>query len=220
MINVIFADDHEIFRDGLRAVFRRQSEIKLLAEAADGEELLALVDKHRPDVLLIDIKMPRLDGITATRRILEKYPATGIIALTMANEESLVMDMLDAGAHGYMLKNTSKADVIYAIRRVHSGHTYYCPQASATIAANYRKTRLGQLPETLLNEKEKEILQYLLQGHTNEEIASFIHLSVRTVEGYRRSIIEKTGSRNMFQAIQFAYANGILKTPNNSIEDE
>jgi DNA-binding NarL/FixJ family response regulator len=133
-IRVVIADDHEIFRDGFRLTLKRAENINLVAEAADGLELLRIVKEQKPHVVITDIKMPRLDGIEATRRILAEFPGLPVIGLSMFDEEDLVLEMIDAGAKGYLVKNADKHEVIEAINAVYRGEAYYCKQTSNRLA--------------------------------------------------------------------------------------
>ena len=133
-IRIILADDHEIFRDGFKVMIKKQPSVQLVAEASNGEELIALTKEHKPDVIVTDIKMPRLDGVEATKQLTRDFPHIGIIALSMFDEESLVVDMLEAGARGYLSKNAHKQEIIEAVKMVNEHHTYYCSATSAKLA--------------------------------------------------------------------------------------
>jgi DNA-binding NarL/FixJ family response regulator len=139
-IKVIIADDHEIFRDGLRLMLQKQPEIDLLAEAEDGKELIEHIKLLKPDVVITDIKMPRMDGAAAAKHIAEHYPTIGIIALTMFDEDDLIVDMLEAGAKGYLLKNADKHEMVEAIKSVYNNEPYYCKwwRAASSILTNTR----------------------------------------------------------------------------------
>src|SRR5438309_1710008 len=140
-ITLVLADDHEIFRDGFRSMIRKQPAVVLAGEAADGEELIEIGLRLKPDIIITDIKMPKLDGIEATKRLLKELPETGIIALSMFDEENLIVDMMEAGARGYLLKNAHKTEIMEAINTVHSGQTYYCSETSARLAQMIAKSR-------------------------------------------------------------------------------
>jgi DNA-binding NarL/FixJ family response regulator len=206
-IKVVIADDHEIFRDGLKLMLQRQPDIEVAGEAGDGRELIALVKQTLPDVVITDVKMPHLDGVTATKHLTEYYPSIGIIALTMFDEEDLIVDMLEAGAKGYLLKNADKTEIIEAVHTVANNEHHYCRLTSQKLASMVAKSRFHlQLkkgkPE--FNEREKEIIQYICEGLTNKEIGERIFLSVRTVEGLRLKIIEKMDVKNTAGIIVYA----------------
>jgi two-component system, NarL family, response regulator NreC len=201
-IRIIVADDHEIFRDGFAALIHKHPGIHLVAEASNGEQLLQLVKKLLPDVVLIDIEMPVMDGITATRYILKDFPQTNVIALSMFNHEHVLQKMIDAGAKGYLLKNADKKDIIKAIEAAHDNIPYYCQDTSAKLARLKRKQQ--DESEFNLTEKEKEIIIYICQGLTSKEISAKLHLSIRTIEGYRENIMQKTHARKTAGIINMA----------------
>lgn len=212
-IRIILADDHEIFRDGFAGLFRDDEEIVLVAEARNGIQLLAMVDQHQPDVVLTDIKMPEMDGVAATKEIGRLYPAVNVIALSMFDDDAHVVEMLQAGAIGYLLKNAHKKEIIEAIHAVHRGEAYYCSQTSFRMARLIAATRLprDQRSKVVFSEKEKEVMQYICREFNNMEISEALHLSVRTIEGYRKSILEKSGARNMIGAVIYAIRQGIYQ---------
>jgi DNA-binding NarL/FixJ family response regulator len=214
-IKLIIADDHEIFRDGLRLMLQKQPEINLLAEAEDGKELIELVKHLQPDVVITDIKMPRMDGTAAAKHISEHYPAIGIIALTMFDEDDLIVDMLEAGAKGYLLKNADKHEMIEAVKSVYHNEPYYCKHTSHKLAqmvarSKFNPFKQNQKPE--FNEREKEIITYICDGLTNKEIANKVFLSVRTIEGLRMKLLEKMNVKNTAGIIIYAIKNDLYST--------
>ena len=214
IITILMADDHEIFRDGFAVMFRKSADIKLLADARNGQQLVTLAEQHRPDVILTDIKMPLMDGIEATRLLTEKLPATAIIALSMLDDEDSVLEMVRAGAKGYLQKNAHKKEIIEAIRLVSDGHPYYCNSTTMKMARRLATTGFGINDQTNKVEftlREKEILCYICEEKTSEEIAALLHLSPRTIEGYRQDIIAKAGTRNLAGLAVFAIRHGIFK---------
>ncbi|MGZ8543871.1 MAG: response regulator transcription factor [Flavisolibacter sp.] len=213
-IKIILADDHEIFRDGFRVMIKKQPSVILAGEASNGEELIELAYKLNPDVVVTDIKMPRLDGLEATKRLTRELPGIGIIALSMSDEENLIVDMLEAGAKGYLLKNAHKEEIIEAIKTVNAGQSYYCNDTSLKLAEMIGKSRHGHLlrnkkPE--FTEKEVEVIRCICQQMTNKEIASQLHLSIRTIEGYRDRIQEKIGAKNAAGIVVYAIKNKIYQ---------
>src|ERR1700760_4027289 len=172
-ISLVIADDHEIFRDGLALMLSKQEAVILAGQAGDGEELLQLVDTTRPDMVLTDIKMPRLDGIGAAKRILQRYPETKIIALSMFEEEDLIVEMLEAGAKGYLLKNADKTEILDAINTVYEGNIFYCKNTTARFASLIVKSKFEsrtKAPATLFTNREKEIIRLICRQHTAQEI--------------------------------------------------
>jgi DNA-binding NarL/FixJ family response regulator len=213
-IKVIIADDHEIYRDGLRMVLVKQPDIELLAEAADGKELIEHVKAMQPDIVISDVKMPNMDGATATRYLAEHHPEVGIIALTMFDEEDLIIDMLEAGAKGYLLKNADKYEIVEAIKSVYNQQPYYCRHTSNKLAQMVAKSKFN--PHKLHNkpefsERELDIITYICNGLTSKEIAEKIFLSVRTVEGLRMKIMEKMDVKNTAGIIIYAIRHHLYK---------
>jgi DNA-binding NarL/FixJ family response regulator len=206
-IKVVIADDHEIFRDGLKLMLQKQADISVIAEACDGRELIAMVKQTLPDVIITDVKMPHLDGVAATKHLREHYPSIGIIALTMFDEEDLIVDMLEAGAKGYLLKNADKNEIIEAVHTVANNEPHYCRLTSQKLASMVAKSKFNlnqkkEKPE--FNEREKEIIRYICDGLTNKEIGEKVFLSVRTIEGLRLKIIEKMNVKNTAGIIVYA----------------
>lgn len=214
-IKVIIADDHEIFRDGLRLMLQKQPDITLLAEAEDGKELIEHIKHLQPDIVITDIKMPRMDGIMATRHIAEHYPTIGVIALTMFDEEDLIIDMLEAGAKGYLLKNSDKHEMVDAIKSVFNNLPYYCQHTSRRLAQLVAKSKFNPYKQQVkpeFNEREREIISGICEGLTNKEIANRLYLSVRTVEGLRMKILEKMNARNTAGIIIYSIKNDLYST--------
>jgi DNA-binding NarL/FixJ family response regulator len=213
-IRIIIADDHEIFRDGFKVMLKKQTEVEIVAEAANGKELLQLVAEHQPDVVITDIKMPQMDGVEATKAIKERHPHIEVIALSMFDEENLVVDMLEAGAKGYLLKNTHKAEVVQAIKAVYKGETFYCNNTSNKLAQLIAKSRFNPYKKNSkpnFNDKELEIMKLICQELSNKEIASQLDLSTRTIEGYRERILEKIDAKNTAGIVIYAIKNNIYK---------
>jgi DNA-binding NarL/FixJ family response regulator len=213
-IRIILADDHEIFRDGFKVMLKKQPSVQLIAEASNGEELITLSSELKPDVVVTDIKMPRMDGIEATKRLANDYPNIGIIALSMFDEENLIVDMLEAGAKGYLLKNAHKDEIIEAIHTVNSGHTYYCNDTSSKLAqmiarSSFKPSLRTAKPE--FSEREFAVIRFICQEMSNKEIAHQLNLSIRTIEGYRDRILEKIGAKNAAGVVVYAIKNNIYK---------
>jgi len=214
-IKVAIADDHEIFRDGLRIMLQKQPDIKLIAEAGDGKELIDQVEKEQPDIIISDVKMPRMDGVAATRYLSGHYPQIGIIALTMFDEEDLIIDMLEAGAKGYLLKNADKHEIVEAIKSVYNQQPYYCRHTSHKLAQMVAKSKFNPYkpqPRPEFNDRELEIITDICNGLTSKQIAEKIFLSVRTVEGLRMKIMEKMDVKNTAGIIIYAIKHN-LYTP-------
>ncbi|MGN6533239.1 MAG: response regulator transcription factor [Ginsengibacter sp.] len=202
-IRLIIADDHEIFRDGVITMLNKYEDIKVIAEATNGEQLVQLARKHLPDVILADIQMPVMDGIEATRIIREKFPAISIIALSMMDNAYMITDMQDAGANGYLLKSALKAEIIAGIRAVSKNREYFCSGSSQKLAAalsvnSCTSGSSGKKPVKGLrfSQKEKEIIGLICDGLSTTEISKKLFLSASTIENYRSSLHQKTGCKN------------------------
>ncbi|MDB5116903.1 MAG: Two component transcriptional regulator, LuxR family [Mucilaginibacter sp.] len=214
-INIVIADDHEIFLDGLALMLSKHPGFKVCGRASNGQQLQEVVDREKPDIVLTDIRMPVVDGIQSTKQILAAHPAMGVIALSMFDEENLIIEMLEAGAKGYLLKNAHKDEIIDAINSVYQNKNYYCAQTSfllATMIVRSNKFNSNTQPQPIvLNDREKIIIQMICQQQTTQQIADKICLSKRTVEGYRVKILEKIQAKNTAGVVIFALKNSIIK---------
>ncbi len=212
-IRIILADDHEIFRDGFKAMIKKQPSVDLIGEASNGEELVELARRLQPDVIVTDIKMPRMDGLEATKILSAEFPDMGIVALSMIDEENLIIDMMEAGAKGYLLKNAHKDEIIEAIKAVHNNQIYYCDGTSSKltrmIAKNDRISFIKKAEKPELSQKEIDVILLICQELTNKEMADRLKISVRTVEGYRDRIQTKIGARNAAGIVVYAIRNHI-----------
>jgi DNA-binding NarL/FixJ family response regulator len=213
-IKLVIADDHEIFRDGFKLMLSKFPEIILVGEAGNGRELLELIEKENPDVILTDIKMPVMDGIEATKKIVELYPDKGIIGLSMYDDDELIIEMLEAGAKGYLIKNAGKEQIIEAIKTVYNSEPYYCRTTSSKLTQMIAKSRFNPYKKTEkaeFSEREKEIIACICDEMTNKEIGDKLFISVRTVEGHRLKILEKMNVKNTVGLVVYAIKNGIVK---------
>jgi len=212
-IRLVIADDHEIFRDGLALMLSRQPNIALVGQAGNGRELLELLDTVEADVIMTDLKMPLMDGISATRALLQKNASSKIIALSMFDEEELIVEMLEAGAKGYLLKNADKQEIIEAITCVYDDNIFYCKQTSARLASMIVRSRFNpsrEVPPTF-TEREIEIIRLICQQNTAQQIGDKIFLSKRTVEGHRTRILEKMNVKNTAGVVVFALKHNLIK---------
>lgn len=212
-IRLVIADDHEIFRDGLALMLSKQHDVQLAGQSANGKELLDLVARVKPDIVMTDIKMPVMDGIEATKLLLQRNPDLKIIALSMFDEENLIVDMLEAGARGYLLKNADKQEILDAINNVFEDKTYYCRHTSARLASMIVKSKFNPYKKAEpinFNEREKEIIRMICQQCTTQEIGERLFLSKRTVEGYRTRILEKMNVKNTAGVVIFALRHHII----------
>jgi two-component system, NarL family, response regulator NreC len=213
-ISLVIADDHEIFRDGLALMLSRQKHITLLGQAEDGKELIELVKLNHPDIVLADIKMPRMDGIEATKLLTASFPDVRIIALSMYDEENLIIEMLEAGAKGYLLKNADKQEILDAIEQVYDDHVFYCRHTSAKLASlivNSKFNPYRKKEVIVFTEREKEIIRLICLQYTAQEIGDKLFISKRTVEGYRTKILEKMGVKNTAGVVVYALKHDMIK---------
>lgn len=198
-IRLVVADDHEVLRDGFHTLCRKVDDITLVGEASNGEELISQVRTTNPDIAIVDVNMPVLDGIEATKYLADNFPHVGVIAFTMFDQDNLIIDMLEAGASGYLVKNARKEEILSAIRTVNQGGNYYCKCTSHRLAYLIGKSRFNphtKVKKSEFTEKEIQVIRLICQELTNKEIATRLDLSVRTVEGYREKIQEKMNVKN------------------------
>jgi len=213
VINLAIADDHKIFREGLKATLEDCADLNILFEASNGKELVKQLAFKKPDVVLMDIKMPEMDGMQATTHIQEHYNQVKVLALSMFNEDKYILDMMKAGASGYLLKNAEPQEIIDAVFMVHKKGYYFNEHLSITLVKQFmgKSTINPKGKEDMeLNERETEVLKLICQEKQNTEIADKLFLSVRTVEGYRTKLFEKTGSKNMVGLVIYAIKKGII----------
>jgi DNA-binding NarL/FixJ family response regulator len=207
IIRIIIADDHVIFRKGLRTVLNEISFVKVIAEASDGNELLRILKKEDTDIVLMDIRMPGMDGVEATKKLLEKHPDISVICLTMHEEIGYFNKMINAGAQGFLLKKTNKDQLEAAIKEVYYGGNYYDEEFVITP----KHTPIQNKPDIKLSDREREVLEYICKGYSNAEIAKKLNLSQRTIDGHKARLFEKTGAKNSPNLVMYAVKNGLVK---------
>jgi len=213
-IRILLADDHTIVRDGLRAVLERQSDMSVVGEAADGRQAIELAESATPDVVLMDIAMPVMNGIEATRRIVGSNPKIAVVILSMHKDESYVLRSLKSGAKGYLLKDSLRVDVINAIRAVYAGRSFLTPQISRMLQEEYiQNLDRRELDDTydLLTNREREILQLVAEGSTNKEIAGILNISPTTAETHRAHLLQKLGLHSVPDVTLYAVRKGIIR---------
>ena len=212
-IRLLLADDHTLVRQGLRALLERESDLEVVGEAADGRDAVRKAATLRPDVVIMDVCMPRLNGIEATVRIVAAAPQTRVVALSMQGGEDYIYPLLEAGAKGFVLKESPVADLVAAIRAVQSGGTYLHPHISGTVVDGFlgrpgKRGRGAPRPDNLTT-REREVLQLIAEGHTNRQIASELSLSVKTVEAHRASLMTKLKVHNTAGLTRCAISRGL-----------
>jgi two-component system response regulator NreC len=213
-IRILLADDHTIIRSGLRLLLEQQADFKVVAEASDGRQAVELVSKHHPEIAVLDIGMPQLNGIEATQQIVSLEPRTHVVILSMHSDEGYVLRALKAGAQAYILKNSAEADLIRAVRTVSEGKSFFSPVISKMLLEDYvRQIRDKQVEDSydLLTPREREVLQLLAEGRTNKEVANILKLSIYTVETHRGNILEKLHLHGIPELILYAVRKGIIQ---------
>ena len=212
-IRILLVDDHTILRDGLRALLERQTDMSVVAEAGDGREAVHLAAEQKPDVVLMDIGMPNMNGIEATRRIVAANSKTAVVILSMHQDESYVLRSMKAGARGYLLKDSLRSDVIQAIRAVCGGRSFLTPKISQMLQEDYvRNLEHRGLDDSydLLTNREREILQLVAEGRTNKEVANLLCISVTTAETHRGNLLQKLGLHSVPEVTLYAVRKGII----------
>jgi two-component system response regulator NreC len=212
-IRILLADDHTMVRDGLRALLEPQPDFAIVAEAADGRECVQLAEESSPDVVMMDIAMPTMNGIEATRRILTANPSIGVVILSMHQDESYVLQSLNAGAKGYLLKDSPREDILEAIRSVAAGRAFLSRKVSRLLQEDYiEQLRSRGLDDTfdLLTDREREILQLLAEGRANKEVATLLNISPTTVETHRGHILRKLSLHGTADLILYAVRKKII----------
>jgi DNA-binding NarL/FixJ family response regulator len=206
-IRVLLADDHGVVRKGLRYLLEEEPDVKVVGETTTGLDAVKLCDELEPDIVIMDIAMPLLNGIDATAQITKRHPSTKVIILSMHADESYLTRSLTSGARGYLLKDSAEEDLTRAVRAVMSGHTFFSPGVAQTLVEQYLHN-LGQTavpdPYELLTDREKQVLQLLAQGKSNKEVAVLLDLSVYTVETHRANLMQKLGLHNTAEIVLFA----------------
>lgn len=212
-VRILLADDHTVMRNGLRLLLERQPHLLVVGEAADGRQAVALSESSHPDVVIMDIAMPNLNGIEAARQIVNRSPHTAIAILSMHSDESYVIRALKAGARAYLLKDSAEADLLTAVRALTEGKSFFSPAISKILVEDYMRqleSRGAEDTYELLTNREREILQLLAEGRTNKEVAGMLHLSLYTVETHRTHILQKLNLHSVPELILYAVRKGII----------
>jgi two-component system response regulator NreC len=210
-IRVLIADDHAVVRAGLRSLIKDAPDLELVGEATGGTEAIDLVEKLRPQVLVLDISMLDIDGIAVTRRVKELYPTTNILILTVHEDEALLREAIKAGASGYIIKHAAEAELILAIRSVLRGDMYIHPTLIRTLLQEPSQpplSRAGQVED--LTPREIDVLKLIVQGYTNRQVADELGISTRTVEGHRANLTEKLGIRSRVDLLRYTRERGLM----------
>ncbi len=212
-IRILLADDHTVMRRGLRLLLEQQADFQVVGEADDGRQAVELAASLHPDVAVLDIGMPQLNGIEATQKIVTADPAIAVVVLSMHSDETYVLRALKAGAKGYLLKSSAEADLIQGVRAVAEGKSFFSPVIGRMLLEDYmRQVAKREVEDSydLLTPREKEILQLVAEGRTNKEVANILKVSVYTVESHRGSILEKLNLHSVPELILYAVRKGII----------
>jgi len=213
-INVLLAEDHTIVRKGLRSLLDKESDISVVGEAQDGRNAVKKAEALQPDIVLMDIAMPGLNGLEATRQIKKRFPKMKVIILTVHANEEYVLQTLRAGASGYLVKKAAPADLISALRAVYRGESFLSSSVSKTIIDEYirqaeKTPKISGIYAKLTN-REREVLQLIVEGHKNRKIAELLHISVKTVETHKARIMDKLNVSGTAQLIRYAVDKGLI----------
>jgi two-component system, NarL family, response regulator NreC len=212
-VRILLVDDHAVIRSGLRLVLERQADFEVVGEASDGREAVARANELKPDVVVMDLAMPNLNGIEASRQITATLPDTCIVVLTMHSDEEYVLRALKAGARGYLLKESAEQDLLAAVRNVSEGKAFFSPLVSRMLVEDYvRQLQDRDIEDSyeLLTGRERETLQLVAEGKSNKEVAAILNVSVYTVESHRGNIMEKLNLHSVPELILYAVRKGVI----------
>jgi two-component system, NarL family, nitrate/nitrite response regulator NarL len=212
MIKIMIADDHQMFIDGIKALLKTEKDIEVVGEALNGKALLAVLDKSTPDIVLMDINMPEMDGIEATKELAANFPHIKVIMLSMHANTEFVVGLIESGASGYILKNTGKKELTHAIRSVHSGSPYFSEEITASIMSSFknpeRTVRNAEMEK--LTEREKDVLKLIASEFSTKEIADKLFISTNTVETHRKNLFSKLKVKNLAGLVKYALQTGLI----------
>lgn len=210
-MRVLIADDHTMVRESLVSVLQADGDVQVVAQAADGMEALEKALQTRPDIVVVDLSMPRLNGIEVVRRLREALPATKVLVLTMHQEDEYVLQAVRAGASGYLVKDSAAAELLAAVRSVHAGRGYFGPQAAKALAEQLQHPeRSVDDPYGRLTAREREVFHLLAEGLTTKEIARQLTISAKTAENHRARVLDKLAVRNTAELVRYALRKGLL----------
>ena len=210
-IKILVVDDHAIMRDGIRALLNLHDDIEIVGEASEGKEAVQKAEELAPDVIVMDIAMPGMDGLEATRRITKKNPAVKVMVLSQHDNKEYILSAIKAGVVGYVPKRALGSELVSAIRTIHQGESYLYPSAAAAVISDYLKGSAKE-PYDRLTAREREILKLIAEGYTSREIADKLFIALKTVLGHRTKIMEKLDLHNRSELIKYAIRKGLIST--------
>jgi len=213
-MKILLADDHKVLRSGLRRILEEQTDLEVVGEAADGREAVELAGQLHPDIVVMDIGMPKMNGMEATRQIMQRNPKLNVLILSMYSDENYVVQTLRAGARGYLLKDSAEDELIYAVRTVNSGVPYFSPRiARMLVGDSMQRLRNECVDDTyeLLTPREREVLQLIAEGKSNKEVAAALFVSPTTIETHRARIMDKLDLHSTAEIVLYAVRKGITQ---------
>ncbi len=208
-IKILVVDDHALMRDGIKALIDLQDGIEVVAEAYEGQEAINKTQEFKPDVIIMDISMPDMDGLEATRRIKKKNPAMKVLVLTQHDNKEYILATIKSGSDGYLPKRALGSELVSAIRAVYQGNSFLYPAATGTLIEDYRR-QVEKEPYDSLTEREREIFRLVAEGHTSREIANTLFISLKTIHNHRAKIMEKLNIHNKSELIKYAILKGLI----------
>ncbi len=213
-IRIVLADDHTLFLSGLRSLLEKEPDLEVVAEVKDGREAVRVAHEKRPDLVVMDVSMPGMNGIEATRQITSALPRIKVLCLSMHSEEQFIAAVLEGGASGYLLKECAVDELLLAIRTVMANQIFLCPTITTTVVQSYRAQRAltQSSPFSLLTPREREVLQLIAEGHSTKDIAARLHLSVKTIDTHRQRIMDRLNIRSVSGLTKYAIRHGLTDT--------
>jgi len=208
-IRILLADDHRMVRQGFKLILESQDDLEVVGEAGNGREAVEKALALKPDIVIMDVTMPELNGIEATRRIRDSASSSHVLALSVHRDAVYVREIVRAGAQGYILKESADSELLAAVRAIAEGNSYLSPEVAGAVLTDYRRHAVN--PLDLLTPREREVLQLIAEGKTNKEMATQLNLSVYTIDGHRTRIMEKLGLHSIGELVRFAVRNGLVE---------
>lgn len=208
-IRVLLVDDHAIMRDGISALINLQDDIEIVGEASEGKEAIEKARELVPDVVIMDISMPEMDGLEATRRIKKKNPSVKVLVLTQHDNREYILSTIKSGSDGYLPKRALGSELVAAIHAIHQGHSFLYPNAAGILLEDYRR-QVEKEPYDRLTEREREVFRLIADGHTSREIADMLFISLKTIHNHRAKIMEKLNIHNKSELIKYAILKGLI----------